>query len=304
MQSMSNLRAPDKNVTVIGGLLVDDIAISEEFLRARSSNPVRWQHKLGGVATNVARVVAQQVNTRLIACCGDDNQGELLAKLLAKEPLTPSLHIMKGHSSDRYTAVLDHDGELYIGLADARLAEQMQWHDIKSRLDDTAPDAFVLDANLSEQCLAQTVVALEQHYHVTVPIIALSVSPVKAQRWLPVAHFVNTLLCNRREAAALSGQDIHQDINQLGDALLKNGFSQFVITDGSNPVLVQELKTRHTIPVPEVNIEQTVNGAGDALAGASIAQLVRGQKLSDAIAASGMQAASSVLSGQSHPPGL
>lgn len=309
---MSSTDNTGNNIIIIGGLLVDDIAISEEYLRPGSSNPVRWQHRLGGVATNVARVVAQQLDTLLIASVGDDNHGKLLASLLAQESMSSSLIIWRGQNSDRYTAVLDHDGELYIGLADTRLAEQVHWQDIESRLPEVTPDAIVLDANLSELCLSESVAALNKHYQSghkqaehnqpRMLLIALAVSPVKSQRLLPVAQSIDVLLCNRREAAALTECDVDCDINMLADALLKKQFHRFVITDGGDPILVQEHDTRSTIPVSQVDIEQNVNGAGDALAGATIAQLVLGQNLAQAVSAAGLNAARSVLSGDTSPP--
>ena len=299
---MSKSDETDKNIIVIGGLLVDDIAISEEYLRAGSSNPVQWQHRLGGVATNVARVVAQQLNTRLIACTGDDDYGKLLANLLEKEILQSSLIVQQNQASDRYTAVLDHDGELYIGLADTRLAEQLQWSDIKTHLPATRPDAIVIDANLSEQCLTKTMAGLANHYQPNVPVIALAVSPKKSLRWLPVADSVATLLCNRREAAALTGLEVDSHINALADALIQKRFQRFIITDGSEPIVVQELDSRHTISVPPVDIEQNVNGAGDALAGATIVQLALNQSLLTAVSTFGLDAARSVLIGDASPP--
>lgn len=293
-----------KNILIIGGLLVDDIAISAENLKAGSSNPVSWHHKLGGVATNVARVAAQQLDVLLIASTGDDEHGKLLSNLLAQQPLSSSLVIWTGRHSDRYTAVLNPDGELFVGLADASLAEQMRWSDIEQRLPDWRPEAIVFDANLSQDCLNESVTALASHYESNVPIYALSVSPAKSIRWLDVARKVDVLLCNRREAAALTGLDWQCDINALADGLIEKQFASFMITDGGEPILVQERQTRSSIPVPDINIEKNVNGAGDAMAAATIAQLVTGQRLSQAIGGAGLEAAQAVLTGASESPSI
>ena len=146
----------NKNILVVGGLFVDDIAISPKNLKTGCSNPVTWQHHLGGVATNVARVAGQQMGALLIANTGDDEYGKLLANLLAKQSLSSSLVRWTGKNSDRYTAVLASDGELFIGLADASLVEQMRWSDIEQRLPDWQPEALVVDANLSQTCLSET----------------------------------------------------------------------------------------------------------------------------------------------------
>ncbi len=287
----------NKNILIIGGLLFDDIAISTENLRPGCSNPVSWHHRLGGVATNIARVAAQQVGVLLIACTGDDEYGKRLTGLLAQYSLSTSLVVWPGENSDRYTAVLDSNGELFIGLADASLVEQMRWSDIEQRLPKWQPEAIVVDANLSQICLNESVNALASHYETHVPIHALAVSPAKSVRWLNVADKVDLLLCNRREAAALTKLDWQSDINTLADGLIKQRFSSFVVTDGGAPILVQDQQTRSIVPVPEIRINKNVNGAGDALAGAAIVQLINGQRLSQAVSGAGLEAARAVLAG-------
>ena len=295
-----------KNIVIVGGLLVDDIAISTENLRPSCSNPVSWHHRLGGVATNVARVAAQQVGVLLIACTGDDEYGKRLAGLLAQHSLSSSLVIRSGESSDRYTAVLDSDGELFIGLADASLVERMRWSDIEQRLPEWRPEAIVIDANLSQICISESISALASHYESPVPVYALAVSPAKSVRMLHVAEKVDVLLCNRREAAALTNLDWQEDINRLADGLLEQQFSSFVITDGGDPILVQEMvqdrQSRSFVPVPEITIDKNVNGAGDALAGATIVQLINGQSLPQAVSCAGLEAARAVLFGSTESP--
>jgi len=162
----------------------------------------------------------------------------------------------------------------------------------------------VIDANLSQTCLTETIRALEIHYDAHVPIYALAVSPAKSVRWLSVADKVNLVLCNRREAAALTRLDWQSDINTLADGLIQKQFASFVITDGGKPILAQERQTRTFIPVPEVHINKNVNGAGDAMAGATIVQLIQGHGLSQAIGVAGLEAARAVLTGGSESPSL
>lgn len=291
-------------ILIIGGLLVDDIAIAAENLIPGSSNPVRWHHNLGGVATNVARVAAQQLNVLLIASTGDDDQGKLATKLLAQQEISSSLIVCSGQSTDRYSAVLQPNGDLFVGLADARLVEQMRWSDIEQRLPDWRPDAIVIDANLSGECLAQTVSTLADKYAPAVPLYGLTVSPAKSRRWLSVATQVDTLLCNRNEAAALTEIDPHSTLDALANGLVEKGFNRFVITDGGETILVQEYQTRSYVDVPAIQVEKNVNGAGDAMAGATIVQLVLGQALPQAIQAAGLAAARAVLSGDSESPSI
>jgi len=299
---MSNPETTTNNLLIIGGLLVDDIAILAENLTLGSSNPVSWHHRLGGVATNVARVVARQLDVLLIANTGGDHHGKILADLLAQESLSSSLVVWTNQTSDRYTAVLNPDGELFMGLADAQLAGQMQWSDIEQRLPEWRPSAIVLDANLSQNCITETVTEFALRYPTPVPIYALAVSPTKSVRWLDVADKVDVLLCNRREAAALTNLDWQSHINMLADGLMQSGFTSFVITDGGSDILVQERLNRSTVSVPAIQIDRNVNGAGDAMAGAAIVQLILGQQLPQAISSAGLTAAQAVLTGNSEPP--
>lgn len=290
------------DVVIIGGLLVDDIAIPLENLRPQSSNPVKWQHRLGGVAANVAQVVAQQLNTVFIASTGDDEHGKLLAALLAKAAVSASLVVWTDRRSDRYTAVLDTNGELYIGLADAQLAEQTSWLDVQSRLPASTPSAVILDANLSAECIEDTIAGCVSQYAEKPLLIALAVSPVKARRLLPVAGNIDVLMCNRREAAALCDMAWDSSIDQLADGLLAKQFKRFGITDGHQAVLVQDKTKRSLIDVPPMSIDNSVNGAGDALAGATVIGMVKGFALQDAVASYGLPAARAVLSGEAEPP--
>ena len=293
---------PGRSAVVIGGILVDDIAIPAENLCPGSSNPVTWQHRLGGVAANVACVVAQQLDTTFIGSVGDDYNGSMLSSLLKKKAIRASMVCNANQQSDRYTAVLNSDGELYIGLADARLAEMLTWSNINAQLANKNPNVIIIDANLSARCLQDTVEALHARFTQSAHIIGLAVSPVKAQRWRPVTSLMSLFFCNRREAAALGNLRDDIGIDKLADGLLKLNIKRFVITDGQNPILVQHNESRTLIRTPQQKIKTTVNGAGDALAGASIAQYALGSSLVQAVESAGIAAAQAVLSGQTLPP--
>lgn len=298
------LRKLPGSVLIVGGLLVDDVAVGTESIRPCCSNPVRWEQKLGGVATNIARVVAQQLDCVLVASIGDDKGGKLMSQALYDVGVTCSPIIRTGETSDRYSAVLNPNGDLFVGLADARLVEKIQWQDIQSHWPQQTPDAVLLDANLSQSCITETVTAIAELHKDTTKIHAMAVSPIKAKRWLPVADKVDVLFCNRLEAATLTALPDQSNLATLADALLNCGFAQFVITDASAEIMVQENVGRTTIPVDSVQVEQNVNGAGDAMAGATLIQLLQGEPLAQAIATAGLSAANAVLRGDVTAPSL
>ncbi len=322
--SDNNKSVANKSVSglvIVGGLLIDDTAMPLAQMKLNRSNPVTWQHHIGGVASNVARASVVKLPTRLIACIGNDPYGSEIEAYFANSPICASLIKRTGQASDKYTAVLDENRDLLIGLADAQLAQTLTWPEIQSRLATDNLNALVLDANLSPACLADAVTFVkssetrsqEQANLNSSPaaatnkpplLIALAVSPVKATRLTPHASALDLLICNRREAQALSNQKHNIAIEELGNKLYALSYRRFVITDGAHPALVQEDNTQTLINPSSTSTVKTVNGAGDALSGATISAWVLGKSLADAVRLHGMPAAADVLTGTQPAPSL
>jgi sugar/nucleoside kinase (ribokinase family) len=134
----------------------------------------------------------------------------------------------------------------------------------------------------------------------------MAVSPSKALRLRNIASHIDLLFCNRREAAALIANDpraaeFHDvrrpSIDQLGRDLQQLGFSQFVLSDGPAPVLVTSHTEKQQIQVPELNRQRSVNGAGDAMAGATLGAWITGMTLPQAVLKLGLPMAARVVSG-------
>ena len=142
-------------LAIIGALHVDDIARSSSPLVSRSSNPVRWEQRLGGVAANAACAAAQCgigcQTIELTAAVGDDLLSRSLASALSGCNVTPNLQAMTGYATGRYTAIMDSDGELYLGLADVALAERLGADHVYELAQSGPYSALLVDANLSAQ---------------------------------------------------------------------------------------------------------------------------------------------------------
>jgi len=201
---------------------------------------------------------------------------------------------------DRYTAVLDEHGELFVGLASTELAESLKLSDIQPLIDrpkeSKPPQAFAIDANLSAECLCELVAYLANEYSAST-IAALPISPEKAIKWRDCANDVDVLFCNRREAAALTGLETEETSNTLIRALEGLGFASIVLTDAGEPITVLQEQQLASVPVPAVTISSTVNGAGDALCGATLSHYVRNQDLERSVSTAGLAAAHCILTG-------
>lgn len=293
---------------------MDEVATVQGRYIPAASNPVLWKRYIGGVGCNVARA-AQTIlsrnpsngSVRFHAALGEDHAGQTLFDRLQSDELLLEPQYITGCSTGRYSVVVDQSGQLVLGLADVQLAERLQATAILPRLKPEMTTTLVLDANLSPACIAALA---ETAQNACVPVIALAVSPSKALRLLPLADKIDLLFCNRREAQALVvASDRLTDpsvaeqlsLHELAEALVTSGFRDFVVTDAADALVIMCKNTVTRVPVPPIQIKHNVNGAGDALAGATIAAWVMGKPLHKAVTDYGLELAAGVLSGRRLP---
>ncbi len=293
----------ESSVAIIGAVHVDDIAIPQHVLIPNASNPVQWERSCGGVAANVARTTSQFLPSVLIAAVGDDNLSVQLEKALRSETLYPCFEKLPNVNTGRYTAVLDHQGNLHIGLAAVEQAEKLSWSHIVECLEQQSLSAVVFDTNLTEQCIE----ALCQRCRSTTPplkLIAVAVSPSKVTRIAKQAGVIDLLFCNRDEACALTNKPANTAINNLADELIKLGFKRFVLSDGASPLIAYEAPGTQLLQPAAVAVKGNVNGAGDAMAAATLSHWLLDLSLTDALQHHGIPAAANVLSGRITSPRL
>ena len=284
-------------LTFIGAAHVDETARLQAPAVPAASNPVRWHRSVGGVAANAARAAAATGATvRLAAAIGADGDGAQVRNTLKQAGVALTPLRVPSAATGRYTLVLEPNGELHIGLADTAIAEAVTRDQVATLAQMAqASDLVIVDANLSTEALAAAA-ALG-------PIAALPVSPAKAVRLYPIAPQITLLIANRREAAALTGKNLDTPLPELADHLQQQGFTQLVLTDGPAPLLIDDGMTRQSLtpPAPTGPL-QTVNGAGDALAGATLAAHGRGMELAAAVQQAGFPAALNILEGRATAP--
>ncbi|MDB4223070.1 PfkB family carbohydrate kinase [Granulosicoccus sp.] len=294
-----------KTLLIIGAVHLDDIAQPDYPLVSHASNPVAWTQRIGGVAANAACAAARTLDkptkdlVEIMAAVGDDFTASQLKQALNSAGVGTRLMKFKGAPTGRYTAIMTHDGELHIGLADVSLAERLgESEDHIAGLNNV--QAVLVDANLSEKYLTTITQQTNQHDFL---LAAMSVSPVKTLRLLSIAGQIDLLYCNRREALSMNSQlPDNASLTELADGLCRAGFTQFVLTDGSSPLLVQDLLQRVELEVANLETTHNVNGAGDALAGASFAAWSNGMDLIQAVQEIGLAQAAMIVCGDHNSP--
>jgi pseudouridine kinase len=114
------------------------------------------------------------------------------------------------------------------------------------------------------------------------PVFAIAISPAKVMRLKPVLSGLSVLFMNRREAAALTDLGDAAPQQEIVEALRQAGLAGGVITAGGALVLGFDRESTFSIATPAPRGVADVTGAGDALAGATVAGLLGGLPLREA----------------------
>jgi pseudouridine kinase len=258
------------DVVVVGGMNMDTLArISGETVPA-SSNPGATASAHGGVGRNVAENLARLGSpVRLIGVVGQDAHGDaLLDHLTTLDVDVRGVRRTDGCATGTYTAVLDHRGDLVIGVADMAATESLGPDDID---DELLRDAswMVLDGNLPRETIAHCLGLAER---AELPVVLDPVGVTKASRLGPLPG-LHTFTPNRDELRAWAGTDdvdaarAHAHAQGIDVVWLREG------ADGSTLHTGDGTTTRLRLPAADV---VDVTGAGDAMLAAYVHRLRAG----------------------------
>ena len=229
-----------------------------------ASNPVKTLHrKPGGVGRNIA------VHLRLLGChvgiataAGDDGDGAQILQSLSEIGIdTRLLDRLAGQHTPGYTAILNTDGDLAIGLMDAETYDHLTIDHFQPRLEQLKNwNCWIADANLPTETLRW----LSQNKG-DIPLCAATVSPSKAERWKDIVGDVDLLITNRIESEVLTGLKVanKEDALHAARALQAKGTPSVIITLGALGVLsLHRGQAAFWPPLPTHLVD--ANGAGDA----------------------------------------
>lgn len=276
-----NIRMPTSpTILALGGAHIDRRGqVSGTYVPA-ASNPGMMREDVGGVVFNALRsVVKRGVSASLISVRGGDAAADTVASAIDNAGIADLSVVFLDRTTPSYTALIDAEGELIVGLADMALydlAFPKQIRRAKVREAVGAADAILCDANLPTAALERLVALAGDQ-----PIFAIAVSPAKVVRLTPLLDHLSVLFMNRREAAALVGGELSGEA--LVDALRRISLNAGVVTAGGAPVLGFDGIGIFEIAPPAPRKIADVTGAGDALTGATVAALLRGLPLRAAL---------------------
>ena len=287
-------------ILCFGGLHYDDIIRCEADTILNESNPASRTRVPGGVALNVARTLAALGNTvGLSSRVGADREGvELLDYVTRLDITAVSIQTDNTRPTACYTAVLDHTGNLILGLADMAIYDDFKpahWQHGKQEIQHW--NHWCVDTNLPADTLHY--LASEKADRL---LFAVVTSPAKAHRLRQVLPTLDAVFANNAEADTLvnSNASASQTIEEKARALCNLGALRAIVTAGVNGAAWADPDRSGHIASPSIS-PQSVSGAGDVLAGTTIAALLSGETLEQALTYGTCAATLSTLSDMNDP---
>ena len=267
-------------IACIGGAHIDRHWLLKQPLVPATSNPGNVTCSFGDVARNVAENLAHLGrDVMLVSRVGDDEGGRQLISHLESSGVDTSQVSVAPRPTGSYTAILQPDGELVLGLADMDLYEEISPAVLESALPRLCEcDGWFVDANLPAATLEWLAGQPGSRW-----LAADAVSVHKAVRLRGILSEISPLFLNQAQAAVL-------DAEQARTGVMTSGAGGLVAWSGSD---------RRTMPAFRAT-PRDVTGAGDALIAATLfglsdgLDLFRAAKLGLAAAAITVECAESV----------
>jgi pseudouridine kinase len=261
------------SVLCIGGCVVDRIGeTAEAMARPHTSNIGRMRSGFGGVARNVAENLARLgVPVRLVSRIGRDADGQALVSTTAAAGVDVSgIETDPGLDTASYTAIFNGEGELVIGLADMTVLGAITASRVRDEIVRAGRDDLVfMDANLEPATIGAIAAARPAG------LAAGPVSQQKVTRLRPALPSIDYLFLNRYEAAVLADRQVTGDAGELAKVLAAGTARSGLVTAGREAGAAWGSGMTVTIAAPPAR-PVNVNGAGDALAAATLARLWHG----------------------------
>jgi sugar/nucleoside kinase (ribokinase family) len=251
---------------------------------AGASNPGTMREEVGGGVFNAAAAARQMgVRALFLSVRGGDAQGEAVARAVDEAGLEDLSSTFLDRRTATYTAILDRHGDVITALADMSIYETALPRQISRRKTRDAiaeSDAILADANMPADSIRRLISLAEGK-----PVFMIAISPAKVLRLQDNVGGLHCLFMNMREARALTGFEPEGDCSerQVFSRLAELGLKRAAVTNGPGEVLLLDGGAVSALTPPAPKQIADVTGAGDALAGVTVAMMMQGQDFNSAV---------------------
>lgn len=276
------IQIPKPLLFAVGGAHLDRRGQSLVPFVPGASNPGVMREEPGGGVFNALRLAVQRgIAAEILSVRGGDRIGEMVGAAIETAGIRDGSVVFMDRATPSYTAILDEQGDVVAGIADMALYElalprQLRRRKVRDSI--AIADAVFCDANLPSDALQRLAGLIGER-----PLFALAISPAKVPRLAPIFSKLACLFMNRREALALTGLGPDAGPGDICRALRADGLKGAVISNGGDAALAFSGTHVFSIRPPAVDGIADVTGAGDALAGGTIAALMQGVAFSEAV---------------------
>ncbi|QLB18046.1 carbohydrate kinase [Mannheimia granulomatis] len=268
------------SVVCIGAANLDKKIKTNHELQGYTSNPITSKVSIGGVVRNIAENLGRlEQNVILISAVGNDPEWSRIKTLSSPFMNTESVIMIEGQSTGYYTALLDIDGEMYLGLADMSIYDHFKPELlIKQQQYLRNAKCLVVDLNCPKETV-EFLCAYAQKQQVKLVIIAVSEPKMKN---LPKQLLgVDCLFLNKGELGSFVGRvlDSEDKLKEAVNDVLDCGVKQVILTLGSKGVLLATKNSYRWYPVKPLEPSKVIDvtGAGDSFSAAFIDAWLQGE---------------------------
>jgi pseudouridine kinase len=274
--------SPGPAILAIGGAHIDRRGVIAGAYRPGASNPGAMREEVGGGAFNALRNACLIGATgAMLSVRGGDAAGWLVERAIAEAKIEDLSATFLDRATPSYTAILEESGELVCGFADMALYEQafdkqLRRHPFRDALGRAS--GILTDANLPQTALERLAGSIDAR-----PLFAIGVSPAKILRLKPILGSFSVLFMNRNEACAITGLALGASDDQLIAALDAAHLARAVVTAGGGHLLLLDNGRPAILAPPRTPDIRDVTGAGDSLAGVTMARMLQGLDFCEAV---------------------
>lgn len=283
--------AESRPVIVFGGMNIDRKMVVKQDLVFQTSNPVTSYQTAGGVARNIAENLGRLGHdVKLMSAAGYDLEYEFLFE--KTHEWVDLNHCLRSDQerTGAYTAILDHEGEMQLALADMEIYRLLdaEWVMNQEKVFRSA-GLVIIDLNIEQLAVAAI---LQQCSRFSVPVAIVPVSAPKMKNLPEGKVQADWIFCNKGEAELVTGISLTTDEDRIvaHQALRDKGFLHTVITEGERGFSYLEQGKLHWMEALKPSEVKDVTGAGDSFVAATLHTWIETQDIHLALQAGRMNA--------------
>jgi pseudouridine kinase len=218
-------------VCVIGGATVDIFGTAKYRIVDEDSNIGSVTYSFGGVGRNIANNLSRlSIKVELLCALGNDNNASEIIEHCKKENIGLNHSLITDKPTATYLSVNQPEGDIYVGLADMLINEELTTAYLSQHLDFlNSCEVVVLDTNLNEETHRFLVDNLKTKIFVD------PVSTKKAEKLRGKLYNIKGIKPNYIEAVTIAEKELSP--KEFVEALLQGGVEEVYLTLGNQGVV-------------------------------------------------------------------